>query len=237
MKTEERTDRIGIGTAPGSGGRTGETATGSGGRTAAAALVLLAVTLLAAGPAAAQEDPGAEPEAPDMAAAPTPFHLGPSVSVLSWEETGDATLEDATLWGLDVERMLTSFLAVRLDGGFGKGEVTEDGRTVELNTYLFELALALRLPVAPLARVGVTPYAVAGLGTVVHDPTAAELNTASQNALSYGLGVDVQPFERFGARLEWRRYSVDREKLLDPTDRTGTSRDADRFQASLYWAF
>lgn len=199
------------------------------------AAVALAAALLAAGPAAGQQDPSVE--APETAGAPSPFHLGPTASVLLWEETGGPAYEDATLWGLGVERRIASFLAVRLDGGYGRGEVTDGGRTVELNTYLAELALAVRPPVPPLARVGVTPYAVAGLGTVVHDPSDEDLATASQNSLSWGLGVEVEPLDRFGARLEWRRHEVDLEDLLDPTDRAGVRRGADRLQLSLYWTF
>lgn len=204
------------------------------------AAIALATILLAAGPAVGQQDPGpGEPdaEAPAMAEAPHLFHLGPSASVLTWEETGGPAYDDATLWGLGVERLIASFLAVRLDGGYGRGEVTGGGRTLELNTYLAEIALAVRPPVPALARVGVAPYAVVGLGTVVHDPADEDLATASQNALSWGLGVDLKPLDRFGVRLEWRRHDVDLENLLDATDRTGTSRDADRFQLSLYWAF
>lgn len=202
----------------------------------AAASLLLAAAPAASGPAAAQEVPGA----PDAAEAPEPFRLGPSVGVLAWAEAGERpTLDDPTLWGVGVERLVTSFLAVRLDGGYGTAGVTSaDGqRTVDANTYLAELALAVRAPALPLSPISVVPYAVGGLGTVVHDPSDDELATASQNALSYGLGVDVRPVRRFGARLEWRRYSVDLENLFDPVDLTGSSRDADRFTAALYWAF
>lgn len=200
---------------------------------AAAAAVLLAAALLAPRAAPAQE----EAAPPDMATAPRPFHLGPAVSVLTWEETEDSTLDDVTLWGLGVERLLGSILAVRLDGGFGSGTVSGQGRALDVNTYLAEVTLAVRAPLAPLNRAGVVPYAVGGAGTVVHDPSDEDLSTASQNAFSYGLGVDVRPLERFGARLEWKRYSVELEDLLDPIDRSGTNRDADRFQAALYWAF
>lgn len=206
---------------------------------ASTAAVALAAALLAAGPAAGQQGASGEPdaEAPAMAEAPRSFHLGPSVSVVSWEDDGGPAYDDVTLWGIDVERLVASFLAVRLDGGYGRGEVTGGGRTVELNSYLAELALAIRPTVPPLARAGVAPYVVAGLGTVVHDPANEDLSTASQNALSWGLGVEVEPLDRFGARLEWRRYEVDLENLLDPADRTGTSRAADRLQLSLYWTF
>lgn len=179
-----------------------------------------------------------EAEAPAIAESPRPFRLGPTVGVLAWEEGPASTLDDVALLGLGVERTVASFLAVRLDGGVGGGSVADDqGRTADVTTYLAEVALAVRAPVGALAETGVVPYAAGGLGTVVHDPAPDDLSTTSQNALSYGLGVDVRPLERFGARLEWRRYSVDLENLFDRVDRTGTSRDADRFTASLYWAF
>lgn len=221
-------DRADRGRAGGRGGRAV--------RVLAAAAVLAAAFLAAAGPAEAQQDPDDEARAPETAEAPTPFRLGPTVSLLSWED-GASTLDDVTLWGLAVEREVASFLAVRLDGGFGTGSLTDGDRTVGLSSYLAELALSVRPPIPPLARIGVEPYAVGGLGTVVHDPDDDELPTASQNALSWGIGVAVRPLDRLGARLEWRRYDVDLENLLDPTDRTGTGRRLDRFQAAFFWTF
>ena len=209
---------------------------GAGGGLLPAAALVLAGALLAPGPAAAQEGP----LAPPTAEAPADFRLGPAVSVIAWEETdGGNRLDDVTLWGLGVERLVASFLAVRLDGGYGTASVTsaDGGRTVDVNSYLADLALSLRAPALPLSDVSVVPYGVAGLGTVVHDPSPDDLTTASQNALSYGLGVDVRPLASFGARLEWRRYTVDLEDLFDPVERTGSSRGADRFSATVYWAF
>ncbi len=212
-------------------------AKGTGAAAAAVLAAALAATAAAAGPAAGQQGPADDVRAPETALAPQPFRLGPTVGSLSWEETGGTTVDDVTVWGVAVERLLTSFLAVRLDGGYGTGAVAGGGRRVDVHTYVAELALALRGPALRPGSVRVTPYAAAGMGTVVHDPEDGELTTASQNTLSYGLGVDVRPVDRFGARLEWRRHRVDLENLLDPTDRTGVRRDVDRLEASLYWAF
>lgn len=240
MRRRQRAETTG---AERSGGRRTD---GPGGRSlakargAAAAAVLaaaLAATAAAPGPAAAQQGPTDDVRAPETAPAPQPFRLGPTVGTLDWEETGGTSVDDVTVWGIAVERLVTSFLAVRLDGGYGTGGVAGGGRRVDVNTYLAELALALRGPAFRPGSVRVTPYAAAGLGTVVHDPEDGGLTTASQNTLSYGLGVDVRPVDRFGARLEWRRHRVDLENLLDPTDRTGVRRDVDRLEASLYWAF
>lgn len=203
--------------------------------------LLLGLILLAPAGVGAQEEPADEPpertEAPAMAEAPEAFRLGPTVDALTWTEGAGPTPEDAGLWGLAVERLLDQVLAVRLGLAHGSGSVAGDGREVDVGTYLVDLSLLVRARLPSLADAGVVPFGAGGIGTVVHDPDDDDLSTASQNAFSYGLGVDVQALDRFGARVEWRRYAVNLENIFDPVDRGGSSRDADRFQVALYWAF
>lgn len=199
--------------------------------------LLLGLVLLAPAGLGAQEEPSERTEAPAMAEAPEAFRLGPTVDVLTWTEGPGPTPEDATLWGLAVERLLDQVLAVRLGLAHGSGSVAGGGQEVDVGTYVADLSLLVRGRLPRAAEAGVVPFGAVGVGTVVHDPADDDLSTASQNALSYGLGVDVRALNRFGARVEWRRYAVNLENIFDPVDRSGSSRDADRFQAVLYWAF
>lgn len=206
----------------------------------AGATLLSVLALLAPAGAGAQAPAGEPPdgaEAPEMADAPEAYRLGPTASYLTWAEESDPTPDDGMLLGLDVERLLDSLLAVRLGLAHGSGSIAGDGQEGDVGTYVVDLSLVLRAPLSGLARAGVVPYAAGGIGTVVHDPAADSLSTASQNTLSYGLGVDFRALDRFGARLEWRRHEVNLENVFDPVDRTGRPRAANRFQMSLYWAF
>lgn len=206
-----------------------------------AGATLLSVAALLAPVGAGAQAPAGEPpdgaEAPEMADAPEAYRLGPTATHLTWAEGSGPTPDDGTLLGLDVERLLDSFLAMRLGLAHGSGSIAGDGQEEDVGAYMVDLSLVVRAPLSGLARAGVVPYAAGGIGTVVHDPAADSLSTASQNTLSYGLGVDFRALDRFGARLEWRRHEVNLENVFDPVDRTGRPRAANRFQASLYWAF
>lgn len=195
--------------------------------------------VLATGPLGAQEE---ELDVPAMAESPRQFHLGASVAVLSWSNpaspaTTDPDVDGGALVGLDVERLLTRFASIRLSGAYGSTTVSAPAGSVDVNTALFELSLHGRLALSSLREVGVVPYAGLGIGSVVFDPVAEDLTTNSQNSLSYGGGLEVRALPRIGFRAEWKHHAVELENLFDPTDRTGRDRNADRFQASVYWTF
>ena len=202
-----------------------------------AALVPLAAAaaLLCAGPAVGQQE--TEPEVPELADAPRSFRIGVAGSAMLWEEAEVRAPEDGTLWGVDVERILFRYASARLDLAYGQGSVRDGAETVDVTTWLAELVLAARIAPPALERAGVIPFLAAGVGTLVHDPEVGGLPTASQNALSWGLGVQVRPFERFGFRAEWRRYDVDLEDLSEAIERSGLSRNASRLRATAFWTF
>lgn len=204
-------------------------------------LVVLAVAaaLLAAGDAAAQEGRGGDgPDAEGLLVeAPRPFRLAATGSALLWEEAPTRSPEDGSVWGLDVERLLLPYAFARLGGAFGTTTVVSGDRSADVNTYLAEVVVGPRLALPGLRRVGVVPFAAVGVGTVVHDPTEDGLSTRSQNAFSWGAGVEWSFRPQLGVRAEWRRYSADLEDIFAELDRTGESRDADRLQISVFWAF
>lgn len=204
-------------------------------RAAALALAVTAAAVLALRPGTALAQ---EPlEEPPMAESPRQFHLAVTAGALSWSEGDGPAVDGGALVGLDVERLLTSYASVRLAGAYGATSVTGTGGSADVNAAVFELTLTGRAALPSLRRTGIVPFAGVGIGSVVFDPEVAGLPTRSQNALSYGLGLEARPLPRIGFRAEWKHYTVKLENLFEPTDRTGSDRDADRFQASVFWTF
>lgn len=203
------------------------------------ALVLAASgTLLAAGEATAQEGEDVDGEdEPMLVEAPRPFRLSASGSALLWEDAATRSPADGSLWGLEVGRHVLRWAFVRLGGAFGTTTLNSGGRSADTNTYLVEVLGGPRLALPNLRRIGVVPFAAVGVGSVVHDPRPDGLVDRSQNAFTWGAGVEWSLRPELGARAEWRRYSVDLQDVFDRVDRTGEGRDADRFQLSVFWAF
>lgn len=213
------------------------------GRTPPALLAVLLLSALGAlaapaGTAAQEGGEGADEEGEEMLVeAPRPFRLSASGSALLWEEAATRSPEDGSLWGLEIERQVLRWAFVRLGGAFGTAAVSDGERSADVNTYLFEVTGGPRLALPALREAGVVPFAAVGVGTVVHDPRSDDLVDRSQNAFTWGLGVEWAVRPSLGLRAEWRRYSVDLQSLFDGVDLTGQVRDADRFQASVFWAF
>lgn len=201
----------------------------------AVVLALAATATLATRPGTvlAQEPP----EEPPMAESPRQFHLAVTAGALSWSDGDGPAVDGGALVGLDVERLLTPYASVRLAGAYGATSVTGPAGSADVNAAVFELTLTGRAAIPALRRAGIVPFAGVGIGSVVFDPEVAELPTRSQNAFSYGLGLEARPLPRIGVRAEWKHYDVELEDLFEPTDRTGSDRDADRFQASVFWTF
>lgn len=200
----------------------------------------LMVPLLVAAALAGLSTPGAPlraqdaPEEPAMAEAPAQFRLSLSAGGMLWEDR-DRTPDDGPLWGLDVERTLASFLSVRLGGAVGTSTLRAGGQSADFTAYLGELVMEGRAAPPALRRAGVLPFATLGVATLTHDPAPDGLPTASQNALAWGAGLEVRPFDRFGLRGEWRRYSVEMENFFDPLDRSSEDRSANRLYVTVFW--
>lgn len=234
--------------------RAGRRATAAAGRlaTALAALVVSGLALEGAPgtgiPGIARELSAQEPardtlDATDPAVPETPrlFRIGIAGGALAWDDGGQGvSLDDGSLWGLDIESRPNRFLAFRASGAWGRGaaagvDTTGAPASTDLSQWIADLAAVGRLGIGPLERAGLVPFGTVGLGTVVHDPVQEGLLTASQSAFSFGAGLDLDISASFGGRAEWRRYRVEVEDPFDPMDRAGTTRTADRFFASLYW--
>ena len=204
----------------------------------AAAALALALAALAPAASAAGQETEEELDVPPMAETPRQFRLSITGSGLTWDDDPGLSVDGTALFGIDVERLLTRFASVRLAGSYGSTSVTgPDGATASVNAGVAELSLAGRLALPSLRRAGVVPFAGVGVGSVVFDPELGDLPTRSQNTLVYGGGLEAQPFPRIGFRAEWKHYAAELENLFEPTDRTGSDRDGDRFQASVFWTF
>lgn len=226
MSRRRAESRRGIGPGP-RGGRA------RGRRAALAAVALSLAAALAAPPATAR----AQGEEGYLVDAPRPYRIGVTGSALLWEEAATRSPSDGSLWGLDVERTLFRYASVRLGAAYGTTTLENAGRSADADTYVLEVLVGPRLALPSLQEAGVVPFGTVGLGSVVHDPSPGGLVARSQNAFSWGGGVEWRFLPRLGLRAEWRSYTADLENVFDPVDRTGESRDADRFQATLHWSF
>ncbi|HUP19733.1 MAG TPA: outer membrane beta-barrel protein [Gemmatimonadota bacterium] len=209
--------------------------------------VLAALGLLAAlaGPAAAlsQEPPVALPGSD--APAPPPggivgperhFALGAVIGTLRWDD--DAPYDDGLVWGLSLERRLWSFIRGRAGLTAGSTSLVVEGGEVDVWAMEFDLQVVVGADVGPLADLPVVPYAVAGVGSLVTNPTgdgAGELPTRSQSRWSWGGGVRARIAERWEARAEATSRAV---RLADPTDGENLETDTIhnlRMEGSLQW--
>lgn len=207
-----------------------------------AVLLALGGGLAAPAVAAGQQeggDPAASAEGDEglLVPAPRPFRLSATGSALLWEEAATRSPDDGPLWGAEIERLLIRYAFARIGASFGPSTVVSGDRSVDVNTFVVELLAGPRFALPALRRAGVVPYAGVGIGSVVHQPTEGDLATRNQNAFLWGGGVEWSFHPRWGVRGEWRRYSADLENIFAELDRTGETRDADRFQISVFWAF
>lgn len=202
-------------------------------------------SVLAPGPLAAQESGDPHDDAGDdpLVEAPFQFRVGPTVGDLSWDAaagTGAQRMDDAVMWGLDVASVVGRYAGFRLGGAVGSNSISEVGREdsgIDAVQYLVDVVAEGRLAVGPLHEAGVIPIVSVGGGAVIHDPAPDSLVTRSQSAFIWGIGVDARILDRVGARAEWRRVQAEIQSILDPLDRSGTTRFADRWFLGAYWAF
>ena len=225
-------------------------------RLAAVAVILMApvaLALLAPGPVAAQEtsreagDPAeaiagqdaAEEEAP-LLDAPFQFRVGPTVGSVAWAESsaqGAQRIDDALMWGLDVASVVGRYAGFRLGGSVGSLEMGAGDTEIDAIQYLVDVAVEGRLAVGPLHEAGVVPYVTVGGGAAIHDPAPDSLITRSQSTFTWGAGMEARILGRLGARAEWRRVQSEIQPILEPTDRSGTTRFAHRLFLGGYWVF
>lgn len=210
------------------------------------AAALLGVLLLAASPAGAQEPgagadagpPGQERE-PPMPERPLQFRVGGTLSSFGWSapDGPGIEVEDAAMLGAELETILFRYASARLATSYGRPRVASPARSAEVAQFLVELSVAGRAAGGPWTRWGLVPYAVVGVGSVVHAPEPDDLISENQNALSWGLGLEWTELRGFGARLEWRDSEVELGDIFEPQARGSTDRDAGRITGQIFWTF
>lgn len=217
---------------------------------------IVLLVLSAAAPVSAQvregeppAEPGAQPPpAGDIVTPERNYALGLGIGSLRWDDA--APYADMPLVSVTLERKLWSFIRGRAGFGVGQSDldisaVTGDNeaQTVDIDVYAIDLQLLMGADFGPFRDVGVVPYAVAGLGSVVTDPAheslevEAELPTRSQSQATYGGGVMARVLDRWEARGE---VTVAAFRLADPVN--GEERGTDtihnhRWEGRLSWLF
>lgn len=207
-------------------------------------LALLAALSLPAA-SVAQETPvplpGSDAPAPPPGGIVGPerhFALGLVVGTLRWDD--DAPYDDGVLWGLSLERRLWSFVRGRAALAAAPTALPVEGDEVDVWAMSFDLQVVLSAEVGPLADSPIVPYAVAGFGSLVTNPTgdgAGELSTRSQSMWSWGGGIRARLGERGEARGEATSRGL---RLADAIE--GEELDTDtihnlRMEGSLQWLF
>jgi len=155
-----------------------------------------------------------------------------------WDDAppGTSSVGDATSVGLELESLVTSWLAFRLGGGFGRPTLRDGADGVGANQYHVEALGSLRAP-WPLAEWRVTPFIDGGWGSLVHDPRRNGLVTKNQSMWLYGAGIEWDALDRLGIRVGWRRAEAELSTVFDPLERDSVTVDAGRWLWSLYWRF
>lgn len=200
--------------------------------------LLAAVLAVGSVPPGLAQQAGAEGEAP-MPEAPHQFKLGVwgAVQVWSSDAASLAELDDQFAYGLEIERVVLSFLSLRVGGAYGTGEAVNDSASQGLNSWLFDLDLRGRLSFGPFGDGGLTPAVLVSVGAVVHDPDGPDLRTRSQTSLGLGLALAYDLTGRVGVGTEWRHLWINQEDVFDSTSRESEQIEADRFGVGLYWRF
>lgn len=193
--------------------------------------------LLPAGAAAQGEAPPAPPPA-GFVASPRAYALGAAVGSLEWDDP--APYDDLFVAGLAVERRLWPGVRGRAAIAAGSTELLAVSPAVDVWVMTFDLQVVLAPELGPFRAIGVVPYGVAGVGSLVTNPTgdgADDLPTRSQSQLTYGGGVRVRLGERWEASGEG---TVGRVRLADPIE--AEERESDpihntRWEGRLSWLF
>lgn len=200
-----------------------------------AAIVLVGLSVLGLiGPNA--QAMGQEP--PTMPEAPKQFKLSGNIGALYWEETADrGDIDSDLIGGLEIERLLLGFVAVRAGGAYGKTALTHGDTTTDLAQYVLDFSFLGRAAFDPLNELGLVPFVSLTFGAVIHDPSREDLITRSQTALGYGAGLELGLTSRIGVQAEWRHYSVNLQDALAPEDRESAKVGANRIVAGFFWRF
>lgn len=206
------------------------------------AAILVAAWAWTAGPASAQEAAGdtlAAPPAGGIVEPDRPYGLGVGIGKLSWES--GVPYEDVTLTVLSLERDLWTGVRGRAEMAGGTSSLTTpDGPPSDAWVLSFDLRLTLAPDFGPFHRLGVLPYVLGGVSSLITNPTGAnadDLPTRSQSAWSWGGGVRARLPARLEAAVEASSMMVRFADPVVPENReTDTIHDT-RWEGRLSWRF
>ena len=205
---------------------------------AAGAVLLLAGTLPAqVPPVTTGRGVASAPPAGGIVPPERNFALGLGIGVLGWDET--APFDDLTLASIGIERRLWTGIRGRAAMGVGSTELVAEN-PVDTNVYAFDLQVLVAPEFGPFRDLGVMPYGLVGLGSLVTDPDSdqdREFPTRSQSQVTYGGGVAARLFERWEARGEVTAASL---RLANPFEEenqdTNTIHNL-RWEGRISWLF
>lgn len=200
----------------------------------AAAVLVLAAPVLAQTPAASEL-----PAPPPGGIVPRerPYALSFGMGALSWGD--EAPYDDHAMASLALERTLLRGLRGR--AGIGYGETTllieepADTRVLSL-----DLQVVLLADFAPFRDLGVKPYALGGLGSLIVNPVGdggRDLPTRSQSQISWGGGIQARLRSRWEARGEAIRARVRLADPVDPQNGDTTPIHTLRWEGRIQWLF
>ncbi len=200
--------------------------------------IVLAFSALAAPLGAQEATPPSEPPPPgDIVVHERPFALGFGFASLSWDDP--APYDDLTMSSLVLERRLLRVLRGRGAIAYGSTTFDADG-PADTRVMSLDLQLVALPDVGPLRTVGVMPYLLAGVGSLIMNPSGEggrDLPTRSQSQAMWGLGVLARIGSRFEARGERTHARV---RLADPVDAASQETDTittHRWEGRISWIF
>lgn len=179
----------------------------------------------------------AVPPAGGIVSTDHPYAIGLGLGSYRWDE--EAPYDDLVLASLTIERQLWRGVRGRAGLGAGVTHLAADG-PVDTDLYVIDLQVLAGPDFGAFRAIGVLPYALAGVGSLVSNPSSEgerDLPTRSQSQFTYGGGVLARVLERWEARAE---VSAANLRLANPFD--GEDRDTDtvqnlRWEGRLSWLF
>ena len=196
-------------------------------------------------------EPGTVGPAPPAGEIVTPernYAVGLGVGSFRWDD--GAPFDDMALGSLTIERKLWG--GIRGRAGVGAGMTAlggppagdEEGSVarepVDTDVYVIDLQILAAPDFGPFEAIGTMPYVLAGVGSLVTDPSSVrgrDLPTRSQSHLTYGAGVVARVLERWEARAEVTRSNF---RLADPFEPEDVETDTIhnlRWEGRLSWLF
>ena len=207
-------------------------------RWAMIAVAALTTALLSAATLSAQVPRAGAPPPGGIVPTERNFAVGFGLGSLQWDEA--APYEDTTLASVAIERRLWTGIRGRAAMGFGSTELAAEEGPVDTNVYSFDLHVLLAPDFGAVGDLGVMPYALLGVGSLVTDPSSEQgrdFATRSQSQVTYGGGVTARLFERWEARGEVAASSLRLANPFEAEDReTGTIHNL-RWEGRISWLF